>query len=80
MGGRPRLVGELSASPTSSSSGWPLPSTAAIASRTADPARLKDDYVAKGFHLGPGPIQGHPFGLDLPAADEQDLIAFLKTL
>jgi cytochrome c553 len=45
-----------------------------------DPARLKTDYVPKGFHLGPGPIQGHPFGLDLPAADKQELIAFLKTL
>ena len=45
-----------------------------------DPARLKSDYVPKGFHIGPGPIQGHPFGLDLPAADKQDLIAFLKTL
>jgi hypothetical protein len=45
-----------------------------------DSARLKSDYVPKGFHLGPGPIEGHPFGLNLPAADKQDLIAFLKTL
>jgi len=45
-----------------------------------DPARLKPDYVPKGSHIGPGAIQGHPFGLDLPAADKQDLIAFLKTL
>lgn len=45
-----------------------------------DPARLKPDYVPKGFHLGPGPIQGHPFGLNLAAGDKQDLIAFLKTL
>ncbi len=45
-----------------------------------DPARLKSDYVPKGFHIGPGPIQGHPFGLNLPAGDKQDLIAFLKTL
>lgn len=45
-----------------------------------DPARLKSDYVPKGFHLGPGPIQGHPFGLNLTAPDKQDLIAFLKTL
>jgi len=37
-------------------------------------------YVPKGFHIGPGPIQGHAFGLDLPAADKHDLIAFLKTL
>jgi hypothetical protein len=45
-----------------------------------DPERLKSDYVPKGFHIGPGPIQGHPFGLDLPAAEKQDLILFLKTL
>ena len=45
-----------------------------------DPARLKSDYVPKGFHTGPGPIQGHPFGLDLSATEKQDLIAFLKTL
>jgi hypothetical protein len=45
-----------------------------------DPARLRDDYVPKGFHLGPGPIQGHEFGLGLTPGDRQDLIAFLKTL
>jgi len=45
-----------------------------------DPARLKDDYVPKGFHTGPGPIKGHEFGLKLAAADKQALIAFLKTL
>ena len=45
-----------------------------------DPARLTDDYVPKGFHLGPGPIQGHEFGLKLAPADRQDLIAFLRTL
>ena len=45
-----------------------------------DPARLKPDYVPKGFHVGPGPIQGHAFGLDLPGAEKQDLITFLKTL
>jgi hypothetical protein len=45
-----------------------------------EPARLKSDYVPKDFHIGPGPIQGHQFGLDLPSADKQDLIAFLKTL
>jgi CxxC motif-containing protein (DUF1111 family) len=45
-----------------------------------DPARLKDDYVPNGFHLGPGPIKGHEFGLKLPPQDRQDLIAFLKTL
>lgn len=45
-----------------------------------DPARLKDDYVPQGFHLGPGPIQGHEFGLRLAPADKQALITFLKTL
>jgi hypothetical protein len=45
-----------------------------------DPSRLKDDYVPKGFHLGPGPIKGHEFGLSLTPADRQALIAFLKTL
>ena len=31
-----------------------------------DPARLQDNsYVPKGFHLGPGPIKGHEFGLKL---------------
>jgi len=45
-----------------------------------DPARLKDDYVPHGFHLGPGPIQGHEFGLRLAPADKHALIAFLKTL
>lgn len=45
-----------------------------------DPARLKPDYVPKGFHTGPGPIQGHPFGLNLSAEDKRDLIDFLKTL
>jgi mono/diheme cytochrome c family protein len=45
-----------------------------------DPERLKDDYVPKGFHLGPGPIKGHEFGLKLAPDDKQALIAFLKTL
>ena len=45
-----------------------------------DPARLRNDYVPKGFHLGPGPIKGHQFGLNLPAADKRSLIAFLHTL
>jgi cytochrome c553 len=45
-----------------------------------DPARLNADYVPKGFHLGPGPIKGHEFGLKLSLADRQALIAFLKTL
>ncbi len=45
-----------------------------------DPERLKEDYVPKGYHRGPGPIPGHPFGLKLPPGDKQALIAFLKTL
>jgi mono/diheme cytochrome c family protein len=45
-----------------------------------DPARLRDDYAPNGFHLGPGPIKGHEFGLKLEQEDRQALIAFLKTL
>ena len=45
-----------------------------------DAARLRTDYVPHGFHLSPGPIQGHEFGLKLPADDKSALIAFLKTL
>jgi len=45
-----------------------------------DPARLREDYVPHGFHLGPGPIRGHEFGLSLTPDDRQALIAFLKTL
>lgn len=45
-----------------------------------DPARLRDDYVPHGFHLGPGPIRGHEFGLKLSPDDRKALIAFLKTL
>jgi len=42
--------------------------------------RLQDDYVPKGFHLSPGPIKGHEFGLKLSPDDKKALIAFLKTL
>jgi hypothetical protein len=45
-----------------------------------DPARLRDDYIAHGFHLGPGPIKGHGFGLKLSPDDRKALIVFLKTL
>jgi CxxC motif-containing protein (DUF1111 family) len=45
-----------------------------------DSARLKEDYVPKGFHTGPGPIDGHEFGLKLSPSDKEALIAFLKTL
>jgi mono/diheme cytochrome c family protein len=45
-----------------------------------DPARLQDDYVPKGFHLDPGPIEGHEKGLALSPEDRKALITFLKTL
>jgi hypothetical protein len=45
-----------------------------------DEARLKEDYVPKGYHRGSGPIRGHEFGLKLPTEDKEALIAFLKTL
>jgi hypothetical protein len=45
-----------------------------------DPARLEDGYVPKGFHVGPGPIEGHEKGMDLTPEEKRDLIAFLKTL
>jgi mono/diheme cytochrome c family protein len=45
-----------------------------------DPARLQTDYVPKGFHLAPGPIEGHEKGLTLSPEDKKALIAFLKTL
>lgn len=45
-----------------------------------DPARLENDYVPQGFHLGSGPIEGHEKGLHLSPEDKRDLIAFLKTL
>jgi hypothetical protein len=48
-----------------------------------DPARLRDDYIPKGWNP-PGtrarPIPGHRFGLDPSADDKRALIAFLKTL
>jgi hypothetical protein len=45
-----------------------------------DSARLAEDYVPTGFHLGPGPVKGHEFGLHLAADEKRDLTAFLKTL
>jgi mono/diheme cytochrome c family protein len=45
-----------------------------------DPGRLNPDYVPKGFHLAPGPIKGHKFGLTLSQEDRTALIAFLNTL
>jgi mono/diheme cytochrome c family protein len=43
-----------------------------------DPTRVTDGY-ANG-RLGPGPVQGHRFGLDLGAADRAALVAFVRTL
>jgi len=48
-----------------------------------DPARLRDDYVPKGWNppdTRARPIPGHRFGLNLSAEDKRALIAFLKTL
>ncbi len=45
-----------------------------------DADRLRQDYVPKGFHLAPGPIAGHEYGLRLSVEDKRTLIAFLKTL
>ena len=48
-----------------------------------DPARLRDDYLPKGWNppdTRARPIPGHQFGLRLSAEDKRALIAFLKTL
>ncbi|MGH9406389.1 MAG: hypothetical protein ACRD3D_11210 [Terriglobia bacterium] len=48
-----------------------------------DPRRLRDDYAPTGFKpygVKTYAVKGHPFGLDLNAADKKALIAFLKTL
>lgn len=48
-----------------------------------DPARLRSDYVSKGWNP-PGtktrPIQGHHFGLTVEPADKAALLAFLRSL
>jgi hypothetical protein len=48
-----------------------------------DPARLNREYVPTGY-AGPDGrargVQGHEFGLRLPARDRKALIAFLRTL
>ena len=48
-----------------------------------NPRRTTADYIPDGW-LPPGekarPIQGHEFGLKLPAMEREQLIAFLKTL
>ena len=48
-----------------------------------DPARLRDDYLPKGWNppdTRVRPIPGHRYGLNLAAEDKRALIAFLKTL
>jgi hypothetical protein len=48
-----------------------------------DPARLRDDYVSKGWNppdTKTRAIPGHAFGLGLPADDKRALIAFLRTI
>jgi hypothetical protein len=43
-----------------------------------NPARLDDGYT--GGARGPGPVQGHVFGLGLSDADRAALLSFVKTL
>ena len=48
-----------------------------------DPARLRDDYVPKGFkgyQVEHRAVPGHEYGLRLAADDKLDLIAFLRAL
>ena len=48
-----------------------------------DPRRLRDDYVPtgyRGYGVRARAVRGHPFGLELSAADRRALVAFLRTL
>jgi hypothetical protein len=48
-----------------------------------DARRFRSDYVPtgyKGYGVTSRPVPGHPFGTELPPADKDALIAFLKTL
>ena len=48
-----------------------------------DPARLRPDYLSKGWNppdVKTRAVPGHPFGLNLTADDKRALIAFLRTL
>ena len=48
-----------------------------------DSARIRHDYVPTGFKGYDGrtrSVEGHRFGLDLPAEEKRALIAFLKSL
>jgi cytochrome c5 len=42
------------------------------------PARLDPGY--RGGFLGPGPVSGHRYGLDLPEDEKSALLAYLQTL
>jgi mono/diheme cytochrome c family protein len=48
-----------------------------------DPARLREDYVPKGFKgykVEHRAVPGHEYGLKLPSDEKASLIAFLRTL
>ncbi|HEV2170099.1 MAG TPA: hypothetical protein VGR40_04075, partial [Candidatus Binatus sp.] len=47
-----------------------------------DPARLQPDFRSSNWApiTKSHPVEGHPFGLRLKAAERADLIAFLRTL
>ena len=42
------------------------------------PRYLAPDY--RGSPLGPGPVRGHAYGTDWPAADRAAVVAYLQTL
>ena len=71
-------------SPHSAASGtapaWATPARPKPSKSGSTQPASRDDYVPKGFHLGPGPIEGHEKGLTLSPEDRKALIAFLKTL
>jgi mono/diheme cytochrome c family protein len=63
----------------------PLEHSGSIASLEEwfDPARLRDDYLPKGWNppdTRARAIPGHQYGLNLSAEDKRALIAFLRTL
>jgi hypothetical protein len=48
-----------------------------------DPARLRDDYVPKGFkgyQVEHRAVPGHEYGMRLPPQEKTALISFLRTL
>ena len=63
----------------------PLEHSGSIASLEEwfEPARLRNDYVPKGWNppdTRARAIPGHQYGLNLSAEDKRSLIAFLRTL